>query len=228
MRTPPTDRQTIPAQANATDSITSPSPTDDELALVNSTQSYLACRAIGDKPGADQVRAWDDFYRHHAPIVGQLARAGDKATATRADAEQDIWMALVMRLESFRVDATLGSFPGWLRTVARRRLLDRRRAGLRRPVPRTWDEPPTDLMGSEVDPAESYERAEERAVVNRLLERLRVEVTPLNYRVLHLRSIEERTPTEVAGLVGLSAEQVRVRHHRMLTRLRGLAAAQMR
>ena len=204
--------------------LAAPSPVDDPV-LVGAAQSYLTCLTAGATPGPALRPAWDEFHRSCAPLVDRAARGRRGDRGTDADASQEIWLALVERLGSFRVDAGAGSFPGWLRTVARRRLIDRRRAEARRPFPATWDEPPVHVAGAEPDPAEACERAEERTRLGELLARLRVEVSALNYRVLHLRAIEERSPGEVGRLVGLSAEQVRVRHHRMLERLRRLAGS---
>lgn len=229
MRTIPPDSR-IAADRPATSlvmriSTTPPREPDHGLAPIASTQAYLVCMAAGGIPGPDQRAAWDEFYRSFAPDVRREARGRGRAATLAADAEQDIWLRVVERLGSFRIDASLGSFPGWLRAVARRRMADRRRVAARRPFPTTWDEPPVHLAGAGMDPADACERAEERARLGGLLERLRAEVSALNYRILHLRSLEERPVSEVGRLVGRSPAQVRARHHRMLERLRRLAGA---
>ena len=195
------------------------------LALVATTQSYLACLAGGVAPAPDERLAWEEFYRSFAPIVRREARSRGPGRAAMPDddANQEIWLKVVERLETFRVDASLGSFPGWLQVIARRRMADRRREAVRRPFPATWETPPVDRAGAEIDPADACARVEARMHLVGLLERLRAEVSPLNYRVLHLRSIEERPVAEVGRLVGLSPKQVRVRHHRMMSTLRRLA-----
>ena len=229
MRTIPPDSRTAIAYSDTSfvtwTSTQIPREPADRLTLVASTQTYLACVLAGVVPVADQRQAWDEFYRSYAPVVHREARGRHRCrdTSLAADAQQDIWLAIVERLGSFRIDAGLGSFPGWLRTVARRCLADGCRAEIRRPVPRTWDAPPIHLAGPEVDPAEACERADDQARLASLLKRLHSEVSVLNYRVLHLRSIEERSAAEVGHLLGLTAEQVRVRHHRMLGRLRSMA-----
>ena len=198
---------------------------DDDLSLVASTQTYLVHLASGGTPTNNQHVAWNEFYHSCAPAIRREARDrdGNRTTTHNADAEQDIWLTVVEQLGTFRIDASLGSFPGWLRTVARRRMADRRRVATRRPFPTTWHEPPVHLTGVEVDPAVACEQADERVHLASLLERIHLEVSSLNYRILHLRSIEERPVAEVGRLVGCSPEQVRVRHHRMLKRLRRLA-----
>ncbi len=202
-----------------------PQGPDQWLALVATTQTYLAGLANGDTPSPGEREAWDEFYRSFAPVVRRQARSRgrERSIVPDDDATQEVWLKVVERLETFRIDASLGSFPGWLRAVARRRSADRRRAAARSPFPATWDTPPVDHIGTEVDPAEACERAEDRAYLAHWLDRLRAEVSPLDYRILHLRSIEDRSAGEVGRLVGLSTGHVRVRHHRMLRRLRQLA-----
>lgn len=228
---PPDSRTAIDPPATPLVSCTrdaKPTAADRELALIAATQTYLACPASDGTLFPDRQRTWDEFYRAAAPAVGRAAARGrgrGRATMPWVDAQQEIWLRVVERLGSFRVDAGLGSFSGWLGTVARRCLVDHRRLDARRPFPATWGAAPVDLAGPEADPAEACERAEERAQLARWLARLRSETSSLDYRILHLRSIEERSASEVGRLVGLSAGHVRVRHHRILQRLRQLAKA---
>ena len=54
------------------------------------------------------------------------------------------------------------------------------------------------------------------------LAELAPQVSATSFRVLYLRSIEERTVPEVASELGLTSKQVRFRHHRMKLKLRRL------
>ena len=197
-------------------------PPDDHQ-LVEAVRAYLACLAGGTCPSPAQAAAWDAFYRTYAPVVVGLAEAWSGAAGPADDEVQVVWQVVVSRLASFRPDPARGPFRAWLMIVARRRLIDRHRGDARRLHAARWDEPPVHLAGREPDPAVACEREDERAFASALLARLRGRVSPLSYRVLHLRSIDELAVAEVARLVGLTDEQVRVRHHRMLGQLRRLA-----
>lgn len=166
---PPDSRIDVPFYvSNATTTIASPDEATDTLALVAATQTYLACILVETAPGADQARSWDAFYRCYNPVVDQTACSQKRDHATTiGDDTQEVWLAIIERLDAFQVDVGLGSFPGsfpgWLRAVARHRLADGRRAWRRRPIPSTWDAPPCDLVGPETDPPWACEQAEELA-----------------------------------------------------------------
>ena len=49
-----------------------------------------------------------------------------------------------------------------------------------------------------------------------MLSKLRDRVSTVNYQVLRLRSLEGRSVSETAAVLGLTTSQVRSRHHRML------------
>ncbi len=199
--------------------------TNDDVELVEATRAYLACRASGDDPGLALKSAWNQFYRMYAPIIARLARHRCGAPGDCDDGVQDVWQAIVAQLVVFRPDPARGPFRAWLLVVARRRLADRRRSDARKIRPVVWDTPPDHLEGTDPDPAMTCERDEERGYAADLLAQLHTLVSPLSYRVLHLRAIEGRTVPEVAQLVGLTANQVRTRHHRMMAKLRRLAGS---
>lgn len=202
---------------------TQPSPEEADLVLVETTRTYLACLARGGVPGPALASAWDEFYRTYAPLVVRIVRRRCGMAGDQDDRAQDVWQAIVTRLATFRPDPARGPFRAWLLVVARRRLADRLRGDARKIRPMIWDEPPDHVEGAEEDPAVTCERDDERALFTGLLALLRTQVTPLSYRVLQLRVLEGRAVSEVARLVGLTADQVRARHHRTVVKLRRLA-----
>jgi RNA polymerase sigma factor (sigma-70 family) len=199
------------------------SPEEADLALVETTRAYLACLAGGGVPGPALASAWDEFYRTYAPLVVRIVRRRCGRAGDPDDRAQDVWQAIVTRLVAFRPDPTRGPFRAWVLVVAQRRLADRLRGDARKIQPMTWDEPPNHVEGAEEDPAVTCERDDERALFAGLLAQLRTQVTPLSYRVLQLRVLEGRAVSEVARQVGLTADQVRARHHRTVAKLRRLA-----
>lgn len=201
------------------------SPEEDDLALAETTRAYLACLAGGGVPGPALASAWDEFYRTYAPLVVRIVRRRCGRAGDPDDRAQDIWQAIVTRLVAFRPDPTRGPFRAWLLVVAHRRLTDRLRRDARKIRLMAWDEPPDHVEGAEEDPAVTCERDDERAIFAGLLDQLRTQVTPLSYRVLQLRALDGRAVSEVARLVGLTAAQVRARHHRTVVKLRRLAGA---
>ena len=57
-----------------------------------------------------------------------------------------------------------------------------------------------------------------------LLAELCSEVSDLNFRLLKMRFVEDRAVPEVAAALNLTPEQVRVRQHRLLKKLRAMQA----
>lgn len=193
------------------------------LDLVETTQDYLACLAGGCVPGPTLASAWDEFYRTYMPLVLRVVRRRCGLAGEPDDMVQDVWLAIVAHLAAFRPDPARGPFRAWLLVVARRRLADRLRGDLRKIRPTGWADPPDHIEGAEEDPAVICERDDERAFLAALLATLRAQVMPLSYRILQMRALEGRAVPEVASLVGLTADQVRARHHRTVAKLRRLA-----
>ena len=217
-----TDRTTRVAPRRTPESRCQRSP---ELELVAATRAYLHCRSQGGQPEPRWASAWDEFYRTYAPLVIRLANSQFGTIGDPEDGVQDVWQAILAKLDDYRPDPERGPFRAWLLVVARRRLADRRRSENRRFPSRTGDESLPDIAGREPDPATVCERHEDYAQAKQLLKLLENQVSPLSYQILALRAIEERPVPEVARIVDLTADQVRARHHRMVAQLRQLAGA---
>ncbi|HJR27013.1 MAG TPA: sigma factor, partial [Acidimicrobiales bacterium] len=71
-----------------------------------------------------------ELYRAHAPAIERYLRAQEPRE--HADIAADTWLDAARNLRTFRGDED--GFAGWLFTIARRRLVDHRRARRRRPV----------------------------------------------------------------------------------------------
>ncbi len=227
LATIPPDSPTVAVRAI----VTSSPPVDDIIqaqtspGLVEAAQAYLDRLASGDVPPPDLQAAWEEFYKIFNPILIRLTRCRRVLADDVDDQVQEVWQTVVIHLKAFRPDPAGSPFEAWLRVVARHQLARSQQDATRRSVSVSSHEVPDRFVGREPDPAEFCERLDDRARVSILLGRLRAEVSPLNYRVLEMRAIEERGVSETAQVVGLLPNQVRVRHHRMLTRLRQLAGS---
>jgi RNA polymerase sigma-70 factor (ECF subfamily) len=138
------------------------------------------------------------------------------------DALQDAFLSAFRGIERFTGDARLST---WLHRIVVNAALMRLRSRRRRAedsiddlLPRFddeggWLEPPTSWRSEEL-----LERDETRTQVRRAIEQL-----PARHReVLVLRDIEELDTGEVAGMLGISANAVKVRLHRARQALRTL------
>lgn len=136
--------------------------------------------------------------------------AGDATSAE--DMAQDTLIALFRVLPTFDHDA--GPLLAFAFTIARNKIVDTVRRSRISRIDLTDSVP--DAVGPGEAPDELTVRAEQAAMVHRLLGRL-----PERHRdVLRLRLIEGRSASETATLLGSTPGSVRVTQHRALTSLR--------
>jgi RNA polymerase sigma-70 factor (ECF subfamily) len=133
------------------------------------------------------------------------------------DAVQEIFLDLWSN--GTRYDPALGSEETFVAVVARRRLIDRRRKVLRRPVTRPIDAAPEAPGGpAEVGHDGGIETSVEAALAARAMGDLR----PEQRDVLRLSVAEGLTHEEIAGRTGMPLGTVKAHARRGLMRIRKL------
>lgn len=168
-------------------------------------------RRIVARLKARDAEAFDEVYAaFHGRIFGFLARLSRRRD-TAEDLAEETWLRLVAHVPRLRDDTRLGP---WLFTVARNlyvsycrsRLLDYdARAGLH-----LWPERQVDATPFEMASANELQRQVETALAT----------LPGPYReALLLVAFEGLTPSEAAGVCGVSAETMRQRLSRARTML---------
>jgi RNA polymerase sigma-70 factor, ECF subfamily len=156
---------------------------------------------------AGDLRAIDALYDAHAARLLALAT---RLCGSRADAEDvvhDVFVALPRAVRSYEERGQLGA---WLARLVTNRVLDRRRATLRR------RELPLEAAGDAAAAAGELDVADarlERAIAARP-EPLRV--------VFVLRAVEGHTHPEIARLLGIRAGTSEVRYFRAVRALRAV------
>lgn len=141
-------------------------------------------------------------------LHGQEAR-------TAEDLAGEVWLAVAHGLRTFDGDAV--GFRAWVFSIARRRVADHRRRGIRRATHPVAPEALVDLAGSD-DPA--------RTAVGRVSGQAAAElITSLlpadQAEVILLRVLADLGVDEVAEVMGKTSNWVRVTQHRALRRLAG-------
>jgi RNA polymerase sigma-70 factor (ECF subfamily) len=152
-----------------------------------------------------------DCIDRYGPLVWSLARRLLANASDAEDAVQEIFVDLWAHAGRF--DDSLASEPTFVAMIARRRLIDRRRRGQRRPPPQPLPEQLPDG-----DPADPVELADEAAHAREAFARLR----PEQQRVLHLAIDHGLTHEEIARATGLPLGTVKTHARRGLIRLREL------
>jgi RNA polymerase sigma-70 factor (ECF subfamily) len=147
-------------------------------------------------------------------LVWSIAR---RLATTRTDAEdavQEIFIELWRVAD--RYDATIASEPTFIATIARRRLIDRRRREGRRPDTTPWTEELATPTGT--SPPDWLQICEEAERARQSMGELSAD----QQRVLTLAIDGNCTQTEIAERLGLPLGTVKTHARRGLTRLREL------
>ncbi len=158
------------------------------------------------------VAVFEILMRRHNPRVYRTIRAILRDEAEVEDAMQQAYLLAYANLRSFNGES---AFATWLTRIALNEALGRRRRNTRVvPVPEIDAEDPT--MQPRPSPEEDTARQEEVGILERAIDRL-----PETYRaVLMLRDVQQLSTEEVAAVLGISDEAVRIRVHRARRALR--------
>ena len=156
------------------------------------------------------IWSWPELFAYFAPAIHSFARS--RGVSSPEDIVQDVFTTAVERFPRFEGDSSgLRSF---LFTLAYRRIADEHRTTHRRPEQLVADHAPTpdQSPGIEDSVADIESAREAMEALDILNERER--------RVIEMRIIDEASPAEVAGVLGLSNGNVRVIQARALMKIR--------
>ena len=189
---------------------------------VQTSAVQSAERALVARVRRGDELAWELVVRRFAPRLLAVARRMLGNEDEACDALQASFLSAFRSIDSFTGDSQLST---WLHRIVVNASLMRLRTRRRRAedpiddlLPRFQDdghfaEPPAAWRSEEL-----LEREETRVMVRRSIERL-----PERHReVLWLRDIEELDTTEVADMLGITSNAVKVRLHRARQALRTL------
>lgn len=163
----------------------------------------------------DAVRRGDEaaateLFRRIQPRLLRYLRSQEPRVAE--DLAAEVWLAVASGLGSFQGDEV--GFRAWVFTIARRRVVDHRRRGLRRRTTTVSRDELTERpdQGTGADPTAA---SEGQAAVDLIVALL----PPTQAEVILLRVIADLDAETVAAMMGRSANWVRVTQHRALKKL---------
>lgn len=198
------------------------------------TRDLLEQVRLGDR------RALDRLLASHRPALARLVRHRlDRMVSRRVDASdivQEVLLVASRRLDAFLAAPTV-PFAGWLRQLARDRLIDehrRQRLAGRRSVereqvlPSLSDQSAFELADCLRDPELTPAAG---AIERELQERFRAAISDLDEldrEMIQLRHIELLSNGETAERLGLSPAAAGMRHLRALRRLRDILGEKSR
>lgn len=151
------------------------------------------------------------LFREFHPRIVRFIGAAEPGAAE--DLASEVWMAVARGLREFRGGA--GEFRVWMFSIARRRISEHRRRGMRRPSDPYEDDHFNRLPGHEDPESTAVGRISGVAAAALVTATL----SPDQADVVLLRVLADLDVSEVAEVMGQTANWVRVTQHRALRHL---------
>jgi RNA polymerase sigma-70 factor (ECF subfamily) len=175
---------------------------------------------------------WREFYELYRRVVVGLAIKSGLRPQEAEEVLQETMASVSKKIQDFAGDPERGSFRAWLLQLVRWRVIDqfRKRLPADPPPPRSAEESTgTSALGGVADPqaADLESLCDEewrRALLERALQLLQLEVKAEHYQVFHLLLVEQRRLDEAASMVGRSAAQIYLIKFRLTRRLKRIIA----
>lgn len=167
--------------------------------------------------------SWGRLVTLYGPLVEHWCRRGGANPEDAADLAQEVMLAVSQSLERFERRGP-GSFRGWLRGIARHKLLDYYRR-TEREAAAAGGSTALERLGEVPDPQPgSDEDADEMSgLYRRALDLIRGEFEERTWQAFWLTAVEGRDAPAAADELGTSPVAVRIAKSRVLARLRAEA-----
>jgi RNA polymerase sigma-70 factor (ECF subfamily) len=192
--------------------------------LGSTSQSLLA----GAKLGAPA--SWERLVRLYAPLVASWCRRWEVAEQDVGDVLQEVFSAVAAHLDRFRTERPTDTFRGWLRTIARNKVVDHFRRRAFEPVAGGGTDAALQMQqvpdaGAISEPHDaSGDAPADGAFVESLLraalESIRGEFHERTWQAFWGVAVEGRRAADVAADLNMKPGTVRVAKSRVLLRLR--------
>ena len=165
--------------------------------------------------------AWSQFVEVYAPLVYGYARKHGLQDADAADLVQDVLRAVASAVRKLNYDARLGTFRGWLFTVARTKLADLVDKQ-RNPGRGTGESGVQQLLANQPAPQaeQDWNSDYERRVFAWAAERVRREVHESTWQAFWQAAVEGKSAAEISTALGMSIASVYLSKSRVMARLK--------
>lgn len=167
---------------------------------------------------------WRRVIDLYAPLVYYWCRRWGVEGADADDVVQEVFAAAAQSVGTFRRERAGDTFRGWLRVIARHRVLALWRARDRQPeahggstAQQRLQEVPESEAGAPDDPGEADQFS---ALVQRALGQLRAEFEPRTWQAFWRVTVDGLSAGDAAAELGMTANAVRMGKSRVLRRLR--------
>ena len=164
--------------------------------------------------------AWRRLLHLYGPLVERWCARGGVRPADIDDVRQDVFQAVAAGLDGFRRDRPGDTFRGWLKVIARNKLLDHFRRRQKQPEAQGGSDAHRQLQElAEPDLPEDTED-DLGGLYHRALELVRGEFEEKTWQAFWRTAVEGRSAADVGAELAMRPGAVRVAKSRVLFRLR--------
>ena len=174
-----------------------------------------------------EAEDWQQFCELYQPLIYRIGRLGGLQEADANDFVQDVLVRVAKSVSKFETDSRLGSFRGWLGTIARNLLIDFLRKQSRLPV--TADGSGVARLIAELpgrgDETQFYESELQKRVFLWAANEVKPSFRDSTWQAFWQTSVDQRSVEQVAEELGISTGAVYIARSRVIARLRCLIEA---
>lgn len=163
----------------------------------------------------DDSRSWEEFFNTYGKFIYRVARKADLNDAEAQDVVQETIVVVAKKMPGFRYDPAIGSFKNWLMLITRRRIVDQFRKknyiNEGKMLPRADALDPQVLehhQAAAFTPDSIWLEEWRQSLFEAALEKLRAEVSPIQFQVFQLHGLKNRPAREVADRLGVKLMDV--------------------
>ena len=172
----------------------------------------------------NQPEAWRTVVQLYTPLIAHWCARGGVRGADAEDVVQEVFRVAATSIDKFRREREGDSFRAWLRGITRNMLLAQFRRSNRQPRASGGTDAFVQLQ-KVVDAASSQSEEEDppselQALRLRALELVRGRVEERTWQAFWLTVMEGQSPVDVAAVLGVSTNVVRMYKSRVLRRLK--------
>jgi RNA polymerase sigma-70 factor (ECF subfamily) len=168
--------------------------------------------------------AWERLVELYAPLVFEWCLRSGLQHADAADLGQEVFVAVARKINDFRRDRPGDTFRGWLFTITRNKIRDRRHppgtigAG-GSDIQRQMHDVPG-LNEDDADSSDRNEPREDKILLHRAIGLVRREFESRSWDAFWRTFVDDEPAAEVAAALGMTPNAVYVAKSKVLRRLR--------
>jgi RNA polymerase sigma-70 factor (ECF subfamily) len=168
--------------------------------------------------------AWERLVRLYSPLVYTWCRRVQLQPTDAEEVGQEVFLTIARTIKDFRLELPGDSFLGWVRAIAKSKIIDFFRRRRRGPVAEGGSNGQHRLDGAadpdclDGDPAAL--RQEKQLLVRRALELIQCEFETKTWQAFLLQVQDEKSGAETAAQLGMTVNAVYLARVRVQRRLR--------